>query len=60
MTSGIFQFLLDFALVLGELSSNLWSALQEQVLGVPIWALLGSTLIIGSLFVNIIKAIVGG
>jgi len=59
VTSDIFQFLLDFAVVLGDMAQNLWAALKTEVLGIPIWALLGSTVIIGSLLVNIIKAIVG-
>lgn len=58
MTSNIFQFLLDFAGVLGDMASNLWNLLQEDVGGVPVWALLGSGALILTILVNIIKAIV--
>lgn len=57
MTSSIFQFLLDFAEILCEMSKNLWLAINEPILGVPAWALLGSAAIVGVLFVDIIKAI---
>ena len=59
MSSEIFQFLLDFAIVLGDMAQNLWQALKTEIFGIPVWALLGSTVIVGSLLVNIIKAIVG-
>lgn len=59
MSSSIFQFLLNFAEVMGAMAANLWAALDTEILGVPIWALLGSSLIVGALLVNIIRAIVG-
>lgn len=59
MTSSIFQFLLNFAEVLANLASNLWAALNTEVLGLPVWQLVGSSVIIGAIFINIIRAIVG-
>lgn len=59
MNSEIFDFLLRFALILGELARNLWAALGTEVLGIPLWALLGSGTIIAVIFANIIRSIVG-
>lgn len=59
MNHEIFDFLLRFALILGELATNLWAALDTEVLGMPIWALLGSGAIIAAIFANIIRSIVG-
>lgn len=60
MDHTIFDFLLRFAVVLGDLATNLWAALDTEILGLPAWQLLGSTLIIAAIFASIIRGIVGG
>lgn len=62
MTSEIFNFLLNFAVVLGNMASNLWQFLNETItidnLEIPVWGLLGSGTIILIILLKIIKGIV--
>lgn len=58
MTSNIFQFLLDFATTLGNMATNLWNLLQQEIGGIKVWALLGSGVLIATILYDIIKAIV--
>ena len=62
MTSEIFNFLLNFAVVLGNMASNLWQFLNETItidnLDIPVWGLLGSGTIILMILLKIIKSII--
>lgn len=62
MTSEIFNFLLNFAVVLGNMASNLWQFLNETITingaEIPVWGLLGSGTIILIILLKIIKGIV--
>lgn len=62
MTSEIFNFLLNFAVVLGNMASNLWQFLNETItidnLDIPVWGLLGSGTIILIILLKIIKGII--
>lgn len=62
MTSEIFNFLLNFAVVLGNMASNLWQFLNETITineaEIPVWGLLGSGTIILLILLKIIKGIV--
>lgn len=62
MTSEIFNFLLNFAVVLGNMASNLWQFLNETItineVEIPVWGLLGSGTIILLILLKIIKGIV--
>lgn len=62
MTSEIFNFLLNFAVVLGNMASNLWQFLNETItingVEIPVWGLLGSGTIILIILLKIIKGIV--
>lgn len=62
MTSEIFNFLLNFAVVLGNMASNLWQFLNETItinkVEIPVWGLLGSGTIILIILLKIIKSIV--
>lgn len=60
MASQIYEFLLSFADVLVAMSSNLWSLLNEVILGVPVWALLSSGVLIITVLAGIIRSLVGG
>ena len=57
----IFQFLFDFYGILVDAAANLWDFLQSEsiITGVPVWALLGSGTLIFTIFIAIIRAIVG-
>ena len=62
MDSGIFQFLIDFAGVLGNMASQIWNFLNDTITiagaEIPVWGLLGSGTILFTILLNIIKSIV--
>lgn len=62
MTSNIFQFLIDFAGVLGKMASQIWNFLNDTITisgeEIPVWGLLGAGTILFAILVNIIKSIV--
>ena len=62
MTSEIFSFLLDFAVVLGRMAGNLWDLLNEEIaingVNIPVWGLLGTGALIFTVLLKLIKAIV--
>lgn len=60
MASQIYNFLLKFADVLATMSSNLWSLLNYEIIGVPVWALLSSGALIITVLAGIIRSLVGG
>lgn len=62
MTSSIFQFLIDFASVLGNMATELWAFLNNTITigddAIPVWALLGTGGVIVAILLNIIKSII--
>lgn len=62
MTGEIFSFLLDFAVVLGDMAGNLWDFLNEEIkisgVDIPVWGLLGTGTLILVVLSKIIRAIV--
>lgn len=62
MTSSIFQFLLDFAITLGNMATNLWQFLNDTITidgaEIPVWGLLGTGTLILVVLLKIIRAII--
>lgn len=62
MTSNIFQFLIDFAVTMGKMASEIWDFLTNYItiggVDIPVYALLGASGVLGLILLNIIKSIV--
>lgn len=60
MASIIYHFLLKFADVLVAMSNNLWSLLNYEITGIPVWALLSSGVLIITVLAGVLRSLVGG
>ena len=62
MTSNIFDFLLRFASILGNMANDLWDFLNKTIqidgVDIPVYALIGTGAVIGGILLSLLKAII--